>query len=211
MIEIAQRAFARNHITVRYETMPWTDAIERARKGEFSGIVGAAQGDAPDFVFPSIAQGAVQNRFYVKAGRNWRYKGMRSLADVKLGIIEDYSYSDALDAYIKKYQSDPERILKATGDNALDDNIQKLMSGEIDILVEDKYVMDYYLSQHRGSVQVGVAGTLPFSANDDVFIAFSPAHPEAQRYAEMIAQETRDMKLSGELTDIMKEYGIVNW
>lgn len=211
MIELAQRAFARHHITVRYSLMPWTEAIEESRKGNFTGIVGASQGDAPDFIFPDIMQGTMQNRLYVKAGNRWRYKNIKSLRGVTLGVIEDYSYGDALNNYIEKHKNDSKRLHIARGDDALEVNVKKLMSGDIDVLIEDNHVMDYYLSEHRGEAQVGTAGTMPFSTDDDLFIAFSPAHERSKDYAQILADETRNMKRNGELAEIMKKYGIVSW
>lgn len=212
MVDIAAQAFAKHNIKVEYSIVPWTQAINETRKGKYSAIIGAAVGDAPDFIFPSISQGFVQNYFYVKKGNGWRYDGVKSLNTVILGAIADYSYNDELDGYIKKYKLDPDRISMMSGDDAIGINLSKLTRGRIGATLEGKYVMEYYLSLHNMKGLFEEAGALPPSKNDNLYIAFSPKDKAlASKYAAILSKETANMRTSGELVKILNIYGLSDW
>jgi polar amino acid transport system substrate-binding protein len=208
MIEIAQKVLGEAGHAIDYRTMPWSRAIEEARRGKFDAIVGAAQGDAPDFVFPSVKLGVSSNVLMVKTGSPWRYTDMGSLATVSLGTIRDYSYGDELDAYIGEHEKDPKRVQIASGDNALETNFKKLDAGRIDVLVEDRNVVEYHLAGSGQAAGFSAAGDL---GEDDLYIAFSPATPGAAEYAKLIAEGVRRLRASGELAAILARYGLKDW
>lgn len=213
MIEIAQKAFRRHGITVEYQTMPWTRAIEETRLFKHTAIVGASQNDAPDFVFPKIPQGWMENVFYVIKGSKWRYSGEPSLEHISFGAVADYAYGNPIDAYIEKHKDDLKRVQLVAGDNALDLNIKKLMAGRIDALIEDEHVMNYYLSQRSAAIREKLmeAGSLPPSRQSSLYIAFSPEAPEAKKYADILTKELEKMRKSGELKKILDRYSVSDW
>ncbi|GIX35982.1 MAG: amino acid ABC transporter substrate-binding protein [Lysobacteraceae bacterium] len=208
MIEIASKALGVAGHTIKYSTMPWSRAIEEARRGKYTAIVGAARNDAPDFVFPDEPLGISGSVFAVKKGSTWKYTGIDSLATVSIGVIQDYSYAEDLDAYIAKYAKDAKRVQAATGETALGTNIRKLEAGRIDALVEDRAVLEYELAEEGKLGQFDYAGTLKQS---EVFIAFSPAHPAAKEYARLLAEGVRALRASGELDTILARYGLKDW
>lgn len=208
LIEIAQRAFSRNRISVQYTTVPWTQAIEETRQNKHNAIVGASTSDAPDFVFPGTPQGSMQNNFYIAPGNSWHYSGRSSLSGIVLGVISDYSYGKSLDDYIKRYRGDTKRLSVAEGDDALDINVKKLLAGSIQVLIEDEHVMQYYQSKHPEVVRLESAGVIIDSQSGDLYIAFSPQNPDSKRYAQILEQETINMRKNGEIRDIMSKYGL---
>lgn len=211
MIEIAQKAFGKHGIAVEYSTMPWTRAIEETRNGKHTAIVGSSQKDAPDFVFPSISQGWMRNIFYVKKGNAWKYTGIDSLSQVSLGVIADYTYSDQLDAYVQQHTKNMKYIQVISGEDALNINIRKLLAGRIGALIEGKLVMGYTLAQKNLTDQIEEAGSLESSNQDHLFIAFSPKNPNAKKYADILSRETKAMRASGELKEILARYNVADW
>lgn len=208
MIEIAQKVLGEAGHTIDYRNMPWSRAIEEARRGKFDAIVGAARGDATDFVFPAARLGVSANVLMVKAGNPWRYTDMASLEAVSLGTIRDYSYGDELDAYVGAHEKDPKRVQVASGDTALETNFKKLEAGRIDVLVEDRNVVEYHLAGSGQSAAFGAAGDL---GEDDLFIAFSPANPNASEYAKLLGEGVQKLRASGELAAILAKYGLKDW
>ncbi|MFN3699928.1 MAG: substrate-binding periplasmic protein [Alphaproteobacteria bacterium] len=213
MVEIAQRAFARHGIQISYENVPWARAIEDAKAGTFDGIIGAYYTDAPDFIFPSVPQGQCRNAFFVRLDSDWRYEGLSSLENKSVGIISDYAYSEQFDAYVEEHENDMNRIQKVFGNNATQNNIRKLILGRIDVMLEDHQVMGYILSQpemeeYRNKFKK--VDFLPDEEQDNgiIFIAFAPDNPNAQRYADILSDETKKMHESGEILDILNKYGI---
>lgn len=211
MIEIAQKAFARHNIEIKYSLMPWTRAIEEARKNTHTAIVGAAHKDAPDFIFPEASQGMMLNTFFVKTGNDWKFEDISSLQNVSLGCIADYFYNEELNAYIDAHKTEPKFIQILSGDNALESNVKKLVAGRVDTVVEGAAVMNYYLGQNGLKDQVISAGAFPSSPDANIFIAFSPQHPKAKEYADILSKETQAMRKSGELKEILDRYNVSDW
>lgn len=208
MVDIARIVFKKAGHTVEYGVMPWARAIQDTRKGKYNGIIGAGKDDAPDFVFPENELAVMSGEFYVKKGADWEYKGLESLKDKVLGVIKDYTYSDVIDGYIEENGQNSKRVQVASGDNALDSNVKKLLAGRIDILIEDSNVMGLYIKENRKEKMLLTAGTL---APDELFIAFSPNNPKSTEYAKTLSDGIVDMRKSGELAIILEKYGLKDW
>ena len=212
MVEIAQRAFAKENVQVRYVLRPWSQAIDDARGGRIAGIIGASVRDARDFIFPAVAQGRMVNKFFVRKGTRWRFDGVKSLEARTLAAVADYSYDGGvLDLYLAQHQSTPARVVLASGDTPLADNVKKLLDGKVDVVVEDARVMGYYAMTQHLVDQIEEAGELPLSKNSDLFVAFSPADPNAPRYAARLAETMQELRRSGELQKILAVYGVKDW
>lgn len=211
MIEIAQKAFAKHDITIEYHVMPWTRAIEQARAHKHTAIVGASKRDAPDFIYPSIPQGWTRNSFYTKADSTWKFTGVGSLSAISLGVIANYSYNEELDAYIEKHRNNRRFVQSISSDNGLEINIKKMLADRIGAIIEGDYVMAYTLAKNGWSDKVKHVGSMPPSEADDLFIAFSPKEPKAKKYAQILSQEIKAMRASGELKKILDTYHINDW
>jgi polar amino acid transport system substrate-binding protein len=211
-VELARKAFAKHGIDVDYIVLPWSRAIDETRKGKYAGVFGTSVSNTPDFVFPQVPQGLAIEVFYVKKGNPWHYSGVASLKDISLGVITEYIYTDELDEYVKVHKDDPQHVQIAAGDDALDTNFKKLLASHLGTLVEDSYVSQYYITQHEIGDKVVKAGRLePSPAGDNVFIAFSPNDKNAKRYADILSEETKAMRASGELKQILASYGLKDW
>lgn len=213
MVEIATAAFARHGIAVKYITLPWARAIEDTRTNKYTAIIGAYYNDAPDFIYPETPQGLCRFSFYVKKDDPWQFSDIASLKNRMLGAINDYSYSVALDDYITSQDTQSGRVQILSGENAIQNNIRKLLAGRIDTYVEDRQVMAYTMSD--GSYDnvrdmLRDAGTLPDQddGNGVIFIAFSPQNPKSADYARILSDETKAMARSGEIKAILEKYGI---
>lgn len=211
MVEITKKAFARHNIDVEYIILPWRDAVEQARMGKYTAIIGADYMDAPDFIFPNISQGLMYNAFYIKKGDLWRFSNLDSLKDTSLGAITDYSYNALLNEYIDTNKNNKSRVQLETGDNALRINIDKLLTGKVRTIIEAENVMKHYLATHEMVGLLEEAGRLRPSEQDNIYIAFSPREAKAQKYANILSQETKAMRASGELKKILSAYGLNDW
>lgn len=208
MLEIAQKAFAKHHIKIDYRIIPWSRAIEETRKGTYHAIIGAAKEDAPDFIFPQTEQSKLVNTFYVKKGNPWHYGGIGSLDRITLGVIADYSYSEQLDEYIKTNRRELKKVQVISGDDPLKINVRKLLADRIGVLIEAEYVMQYVLQEDNLGAQIEKAGILPETDSNKLYVAFSPKNSQSERYAKILSEETAKMQKNGELSAIMKRYGL---
>ena len=142
MVEVAQKIFSQNGHTLVYKTMAWSRAVQITRKGQMDGIVGAAVGDAEDFVFPEEELGKLENYYFVRKDSTWKYENIDSLKSVKVGVILDYDYGTKFMEYMKSNKGTG-KIDILGGDDPLKKNILKLKAKRIDVLIEVKPVFDH--------------------------------------------------------------------
>lgn len=210
MIEMAQAIAARNGHTVEYRTLPWERALDAVRKGTFDCVVGAYLSDAEGFAFPSVSWGKSGNHLYGFDDNPWRYSGPESLSQVRIGVLEEYSYGDELDAYIAANKDDPGKVNVAPGvGRGIVMLIGRLVGRKIDIFVEDLNVAAY------GIERAGMTGRIidlgQVGEDEDVYIACTPAHPRGREYADMFGKGTQELRNSGELKAILDKYKLRDW
>ncbi|MFW0777563.1 MAG: substrate-binding periplasmic protein [Rickettsiales bacterium] len=211
LVEIAKKALEKHDINVDYSTLSWDKSIKLARKGEYTALAGASTNDAQDFIFPNVEQGWMSMQFYTKADSEWNYVGKKSLANVSLGVVKAYAYGPTVDNYIQYNANNPSLVQAASGNNALAKNLKKLLNGKVDVIIEDSNVMAYYLKTHNMQDKVRVAGRLPVSDQNNLYIAFSPKEKYAKRYASIVGKEMEAMRRNGELQKILARYGVKDW
>lgn len=207
-VEIAREVFAHAGHTVEYRTMPWPRALQDCRRGRVGGVIGADHGEAPDFVFPTLAIAVTDTSFVVKKGNPWRYDGPQSLSRVLLGGILGYSYDGVVGDYIRANARDAGRVDLVGGDTALEMNLRKLVAGRIGVTMDARPVLAYKLKEMGLAGEVVFAGSVNPTEN---FIAFSPAHPKARDYAAILDKGLAEMRASGRLSQILDRYGVSDW
>lgn len=204
MIEIARAAFESAGHTVVYSNVPWSRAISDTRDGKYSAIVGAAYGDAEDFVFPENPLGSSDNTFFVKADDGWSYSGAESLVGKKVGLINDYEYGPLGEAIAEHGKAE-----MVGGDKPLELNFKKLVAGRIDAVMEDPNVAALQIQEMGIGDKVKAAG----SEGDPLllFIAFSPSNPKSEDYAQLLSDAVAAMRSDGRLAAILEKYGLSDW
>lgn len=207
MIELATQIFSEAGHTVDYRTMPWERAVKSVREGEFDCVVGAIPEDAPDFIYPKASWGLDEAAFYTKKGDAWRYTGLESLATAKFGLVGGYAYDEAFDNYVKENNKGNFQFIK--GDNALENNIKKVLAGRLTATVESPLVMLSKLKEMGLQGEVIDAGKL--GEPSDIYIACSPAKESSKALMILVDEGTSKLRQSGELQKILDKYGLKDW
>jgi polar amino acid transport system substrate-binding protein len=212
MVEIVRAAFGKSDIAVTYKVVPWSQAIAKTRAGEYEALVGAARGDAPDFLFPDVLQGISINQIWVRKDSAIEYKNLDSLNGMKLGIIEDYSYGKKVDPYLKKRISQGGDDIKViSSENATESNIADLVAGNLDVILEDKNVVEYYFASRNLPMPLKAVGnSVDIEDYEDTFIyvAFGPGNPKAKEYTKLLTKGVQEMRRNGELKAILTKYNV---
>ncbi len=208
MVEIAKTIFKKAGHTFEYRVMPWTRAIEEARIGCISCIIGATKKEVSDFVFPEHTLGNSSMIFIVNKGSKWRFKGIESLQDIQIGVIADYSYGDTLDDHILKNNKNPAKVRISFGNDAFSQNIKYLKMGRITAMAVDHEVLSYYEYQNESDLEFQHAGEIKALR---VSIAFSPISLKSKEYAAILSAGIMKLRKSGALKTILDHYGIHDW
>lgn len=209
MIEVLREIYGPQGGKIDYQLMSWDDSLASVRKGQFNAVVGAARDDAPGFVFPQESFGTSANTFFVLGKSPWVYDGMASLGKIKLGVIEDYAYSDELDDYIKANKKGG-KVVVSRGEEALALLINKLQTGQVDVVVEDASVMLYSLMKLGiPPGQIKAAGR-PMDIQD-IYVAFAPGIPASKKYAQQFDEGIRKLRSTGKLQQTLLRYNLTDW
>lgn len=206
MIELAREALAPFGHEVRYETLNWLRSIDKARRGEVQGIVGAIPEEAPDFVFGPplgpLADGIVTREGEeIDPGAEGAFKGLR------IGAIRGYEYYGPLANYIEAHEDDRARVQFTHGDDALAKNLRKLAAGRLDVVVEDLNVIRHGVAADR----LKGLSVRSLDVPEPGYVAFSPANPKSERYAREMTEGLSRLRESGRLIEIMDAYGLPVW
>jgi len=209
MIDLAREAFAMEGMSVEYVVLPWKRAIMGVRKGLYDGLVGATRTEVPDFVFPEEELAINYLSFFVTVESSWQFEGVDSLEYVTLAVTAGYDYRDWLNDYITLHKGDEYRIQTMFGHHPIERNLKLLLSGRVDVIVDNAASIRYTARQISCQDQIRLAGkgTLPAY----LYIAFSPQNTDSERLAEYLSVGLRRLRSSGRLSSILERYGLKDW
>lgn len=206
-IELAQEIFAESGIRVEYQTVNWARAIHAVRNGRANALVGAGYEDAPDLLFTTIAPGVSRMCFYARPGSSWHFRGIDSLDEVSIGVINGYSYDKTLDGYIRRHAKNGQRVQIASGDQALGLNVSKVLHGRIDVMLENSWVMANQLARSRAPIpeliEVGCR-----EPDVPIYLAFSPVLERSREHLALFEDGLRRYRQNGRLKALMARYGV---
>ncbi|MBN1252240.1 MAG: transporter substrate-binding domain-containing protein [Bacteroidales bacterium] len=208
MVELAKLIFAEQGYSVLYQQVSWSRAIYGTRKGDFEGIIGTGKNETPDFVFTKNEMGISIHTFYILKSKNWKYNGIKSVENITLGVIENYSYGNFFNDYVNPNKNNNIRIQIVTGDDALRRNIKKLELSRIDATIEDKNVMNYTIKKYSINIDIIPAGNVE---KEKVYIAFSPSNKKSAEYANILDKGIIKFRKLGKLKTILDKYGLKDW
>lgn len=206
LIDIVKRIFDKTDVQVEIQYFPMNRAMHMLDNNSIDGVIGILQRNAPGLVYPDESIGQVQYSMYRSEKSDWLYTGLNSLKGQILGVEVGKSYGIA-DSYIQRYANDERFIYQYYGDNSTTNLMKLLENGYIDVLLEDKNILDF----HTKNVQVGKleeGGTIP---SDHLYIGFSPSNKQAQEFADLVTAGITNMRNTGELTKILATYGLSDW
>jgi len=209
MVDIIRIVFETHGIEVKYITMPWKRAIAETRKGVYTAAIGASKTDAVGFVFPKEELARNRLAFYVKKGNIWKFEGIESIQQIKLGVIAGYDYRQWLNEYIKKNSSNTNKIQILTGDIPLQRGLQGLLLERIDVVVDNEAAILSEANRLGIIHQIQPAGyghELSFC-----YIAFSPNIARSPIYAQILSDGIVQLRSTGKLQNILDKYGLTDW
>ncbi|WP_338634936.1 substrate-binding periplasmic protein [Spirobacillus cienkowskii] len=203
VIDMAEEIFAKHNIKFTHSLIPWARAIKRAEKGEVDAV-GAAykEGREGYLVFPKEEFAMSINKFYVLKENNWMYKNPESLNNTILGIVLGYVYGGGVGIL----NQNSKKIMPSGGENAFERNLDKLIRKEINATIEESYVAQYTIKQLKLQDKVKEAGS--FGVKKGIYIGFSKALPDSERYAQMLSDGIKELKKNGRFEKILKKYNL---
>lgn len=206
MIELVRSILIQHDHSLHYEIRPWHQALADTVAGKADCLIATTRESEHGLLFPARAWGADSTAIYVRSHDPWRYNGHASLEGRQIGTIKGYNYADELE---KHFAHSPSSAHPADGIDALEHNLKRLLAGELDSVVENPTVMAYTLAQLGLREKVRHAGVIGLP--NALYIACNPNRPNAQQYLKWLDEGLEDMRLSGQLKEVLDAYGVEDW
>ncbi|MEG3640544.1 substrate-binding periplasmic protein [Magnetococcus sp. PR-3] len=206
VVELARAAFAQYGRKLVYQHMPWERALLEADQGRVDGVIGAAQEEAPELIYPQSPIGMSSVSFVARRNHNWTYRNLEDLKGLVVGITPGFAYGDALDEYFAKT---PEGVKKLFGTDPLKQGLRLILAKRLDVTLDDDAVLRYMLKKNRWEGQLQLAG----HADDAVplFIGFSPKGERGKQLAKELDAGIHLLRQQGKLEQILKKYALKDW
>ncbi|MGI0118976.1 substrate-binding periplasmic protein [Zooshikella sp. RANM57] len=209
-VEIVHEILSEHGHQVNLVVVPWTRAIRGAQNGIYDGLLGTVPATVPDFIFPEKGQSYYHMCFFTRLNSTWQYDGIKSLASLRLGVVQDYDYDNGgeLDQYIQQ-EINGYWVIPISGEDkdALNTNIRRVEQGRVDVIIDGREVMDYYFKNKKAKT-IREAGCI---SKDKMYVAFSPVNDRAKEYADILSDGMDSLRASGKLEEILKKYGVKDW
>lgn len=206
-VELLRAIFEPRGISVVYRVATYSESLEETLAGKNDAVLNGGLKEFEGWVVPQEESGLARFAAFVRKESAWTYTGPESLVGKKLGVVEGYQYDQGgkLDTWIDE---NPGSVESVSGDNALDLLLQKLLAGEVDVVVDDVQV--FKMASGRRNTrdkfrEAGVVNELP------VYVGFSPARAESGKYADWFTQGIRDLRADGRLGILLGKYDMTDW
>lgn len=203
-IDLLRAVFEPLGMQVDYRLSGWSRSLDLVRSGEIDCVVGAFKPEAPELVYPQTPLGYDITAFYVRHDDDWRYDGIASLAERQVATIADYSYGEPVDAWLA---ATPDQVQVMHGLKPLARNLQKLLSGRVDVLVESPLIMDWMLKSQGLGERVREAGRADMEYTP-LWLACSPKRARSADLVRLFDEGVARLVASGDIIPLMGRYGL---
>jgi len=206
IVEILHAVFEPAGYQIKYNKTPWTRAIQGTRNGKYDIIIGAYRSDAPDFIFPKNPVGASQNVMARRKNDPWTYRGVGSLKDQAIAIVDGYSFGEELDVYLN---NSDHNVIKLHGEDALRRALNMIRGATLHGVLDDANVLSYKIVDQ--GLEAVIALSNPIGDKKAVFVAFAPNIATSLERAKIFDEGLMALRSSGALDKILSRYQLEDW
>lgn len=198
--EIAITAFAKVGYTPELKILPWKRALSEAQEGVYEALIGASYTEerAAFFIYPKYAWDNY-TFFFSKKGRKWQYKTPEDLCPAKIGLFMG-------SFYVKRFSAIP--CLKSEEIPTIRQSIRMLLSGRLDLFLDSKDAVDYYLQKEFSDQKNDIEPVLPHFELDKLYIVISKKIPQSEQIAADFDRGIEMIKSDGSYAEILEKHGI---
>ncbi|MCG9728343.1 transporter substrate-binding domain-containing protein [Shewanella sp. Isolate13] len=204
VVELTQQAFASVDVEVKFESIPFQRALTLTSQHKLDAVLAVTAEHIAAFSLSNnhMVIGQYTNDFYTPANSHWQYSDLESLDNKLIATILGYDYGESLNRYLENSQSH----IRTSGEKPLKTNLYLATKERIDLLIGNRYVIDYTAKQYGYSENIRFAG----SENEStaLYVGFSN-DDKGRSFATKFAQGIENLKQSGEYQVILDKYQIV--
>lgn len=200
LVEIVQRAFEIQGVQVTFVPMPFNRALKEAQVGNIDAVLAISKSVAVEqgLLTGETVVGEVSNDFFTVNNNPWIYEKLSDLSSQSVAVIKGYDYGEVLESYLLNNQ----QVYWAVGDKPLSMNIIRMLRGRHQIIIGNRYVIQYTARQLKLSEKIKYAGSMPDKIN--LYVGFNNKRIKAQQFDLGV----KTLKSTGEYQKILDKYQI---
>ncbi|OZG74888.1 amino acid ABC transporter substrate-binding protein [Hahella sp. CCB-MM4] len=198
-IALLKAAMAKEGYTVDFKIMPWNRALNEVKNGNVDLLPGAWYTEEREgYLIYSDYYAQNSIKFIKKKGDAFEFNGLDSLSGKKVGIVSGYGYGDEFSK--AGNFSRPEA-------GSIEANIKKLLSGRIDLTLEDEIVAKSVIK--GAGLDLGAVDftTSALSVNN-LHVAAGRANARGQKIIDAYNRGLAAIKADGTYNKILADYGV---
>lgn len=208
LVELTQRVFDLYGIDVKYEVMPFDEAVLYAKKGWANAVVSDGT-DITHFLTTTIPQVYGSISAFVVANSNWVFSDMRSLNGLVITTTSGTPLGNTINSYLGlEYPKNPSRFLIQSEDDRYLQAVVNLILGKSDVYFEDEIVLEQYLLKKPDLYkQIKKSSTIN-QAPIGIFVAFTKDTKLSQKYVNLLEEGMQNLAISGDISTLKSKYNI---
>ena len=198
--ELVAAIFADSGRTVSIEFAPWARAMAMAASGDEYGLLGAFRTAEREklFLYPD-AFGVVKTRLYARADSGIPVPSLAGLEGRVVAVVRGAAHGrefDAATSFVRIEVEDHESL------------VRMLLLGRCDLIAGPADVIEYLLGTRFREAADGVRATGPVLEENEVYLAFSRAAPEAETLRILFNEGLARIKADGTFAELARRHGI---
>lgn len=208
IIDIVREVFEGSNFTLNYQTMSYPIARGKTKRGEIEALLAPAKIEAPSLIYPEEPVGYQRVCFYTMPQSKWSYTGFNSLKGLTIGIAVDMSLEEIHD-YIERHEQ--QFVFQAESRRYIEESLRMLEVGRLDTFIFNENSVSYYMHTQNWTDRVRQAGCV---SKAPVYMAFTPVPDRQEKIKaaiKLLDTRLREMKESGQISMLMKRYGLPDW
>ncbi|MEH6631058.1 MAG: hypothetical protein V7776_09535 [Halopseudomonas aestusnigri] len=208
VLDTVKKIFEDSPYDIEVVAYSWSRAIRLTRLGKVHALLSPAKPEAPDLLYPQQEVGTQKMCFFVKESSRWKYEGIKSLRNQKIGIAIDTSIEE-LNTYISEHKD--KFYFSPYGSNYLVHSFNMIERNRLDSFIFTYNSTVYELQQSDLVYKIKPAGCV---SNANIYMAFTP--DLKHRAFVLKAMKYFDLRMSeivirGQISNIMQRYGLPSW
>jgi len=205
-VELMREIFEAKGFNVVYKVMPWSRAIYEVETGGIDAILATNKNEAPDLSFSKRPIIRTSTDVYVLRNNPLSIVDINKIHEIRLGAIQGYDYAPEFNEYIAKNKNKTELLQLVAGEDALQQNIRKLVAGRIDAFIDSKLIVGHVLRDMK--LDESIRRVEPSFPMADLYIAFSPKNNHGLALNTIYNEALEDPKLLVKIKAIYAKYKI---
>ncbi len=209
VIDTVRAIFESRGYKVKIINVPWNRALLMVNGGKADGILGLLKGSAPGLIYPKTEVAKYEVSLFTLKGNPWKYNGVASLKNIRMGLMQGYDYED-IDQEFKKFLKDPTNKPNFYWATSLERSLLMIERKRLDAILEVRNVIEYIINKEKLSEKIKYSGTV---GDHDVlgYVGFSRHNSESQKFADIFDEGMIKLRKTQQFKGILNQYNVKDW